>query len=339
MGRVASSIPAARAGGRRGVRAAQGPGRELRLQPQRGPQVGGKSARSHGTRGRESLRERALRLLRTEISFVPNVEFPRTRIEEWTRLDPPAANFAMSSLDVPTRSPSIARLCEVGVLPADRTRELFRQMNLLKYLANSSRSTLDPDRVEGGELDRIEQALSAARGIRDELIQANMRLVVHIARDFVTPRFTLEEALSEGITALMTAVEKFDFDRGFQFTTYAYRIIARSIARRLDPRRQRASHYVTLDDTQGNEIEDYRSVGIATERGYDQTMSLLLKHFPKLDRRERFIVRCRYALGKHRRPKSCQRLADVLGISKERVRQLELRAIEKLRRWTAGTRT
>jgi RNA polymerase primary sigma factor len=55
----------------------------------------------------------------------------------------------------------------------------------------------------------------------------------------------------------------------------------------------------------------------------------------QLDRRERFIIRCRYALGSHRKVKSLQFLADKLGVSKERVRQLEIRAVDKLRNTAA----
>jgi RNA polymerase primary sigma factor len=50
-----------------------------------------------------------------------------------------------------------------------------------------------------------------------------------------------------------------------------------------------------------------------------------------LDRREKFIIRARFSLGSHRKVHTLQSLADRLGVSKERVRQLERRAMEKLR--------
>jgi RNA polymerase primary sigma factor len=59
----------------------------------------------------------------------------------------------------------------------------------------------------------------------------------------------------------------------------------------------------------------------------DFTASML----QQLDRRERFIIRSRYALGSHRRVRSFQDLANKLGVSKERVRQLEARAVGKLK--------
>jgi RNA polymerase primary sigma factor len=50
-----------------------------------------------------------------------------------------------------------------------------------------------------------------------------------------------------------------------------------------------------------------------------------------LDRREKLIIRARFSLGGHRTVQTLQRLADKLGVSKERVRQLEKRALDKLR--------
>jgi RNA polymerase primary sigma factor len=59
--------------------------------------------------------------------------------------------------------------------------------------------------------------------------------------------------------------------------------------------------------------------------------SMMLEMLDQLDRRERFILRGRFALGAHRKVRTFQCLADKLGVSKERVRQLEQRAIIKLK--------
>ena len=58
-----------------------------------------------------------------------------------------------------------------------------------------------------------------------------MRLVMSIVKKFVTPQQAFDELLSDGILTLMQAIEKFDFDRGFRFSTYAYRSIARNAYR------------------------------------------------------------------------------------------------------------
>ena len=64
-----------------------------------------------------------------------------------------------------------------------------------------------------------------------------------------------------------------------------------------------------------------------TWSGLSQITSEMLE---QLDRRERFIIRCRYALGAHRKVRTFQYIADKLGVSKERARQIERRSVAKL---------
>jgi len=63
---------------------------------------------------------------------------------------------------------------------------------------------------------------------------------------------------------------------------------------------------------------------------------LLGDYIKRLDRREQFIIRSRYALGPHRKTRTFQCLADKLGVSKERARQLEQRAVKKLQTMAKG---
>jgi RNA polymerase primary sigma factor len=63
---------------------------------------------------------------------------------------------------------------------------------------------------------------------------------------------------------------------------------------------------------------------------------LLTQFVSRLDRRERFILRSRYALGSHRKKRTCRQLAQRLGVSKERVRQIEKRAIAKIQDMAAA---
>ena len=70
---------------------------------------------------------------------------------------------------------------------------------------------------------------------------------------------------------------------------------------------------------------------MAQDRVWSNLRELTGTMLEKLDRRERFIIRSRYALGSHRKARSFKYLGDKLGISKERARQLEKRAVEKLK--------
>ena len=79
--------------------------------------------------------------------------------------------------------------------------------------------------------------------------------------------------------------------------------------------------------------DDQKESSMSEQRWYElkARLSLMLEH---LDRREKFIIRARFSLGGHRRIQTLQRLADKLGVSKERIRQLEKRALDKLREMT-----
>lgn len=78
---------------------------------------------------------------------------------------------------------------------------------------------------------RIEQADESARS---ELIQANLRLVVSVAAKYQGHNVPLEDLIQEGNIGLMRAVNKFDYRRGFKFSTYAIWWIRQAIMRMLD---------------------------------------------------------------------------------------------------------
>lgn len=69
---------------------------------------------------------------------------------------------------------------------------------------------------------------------RDKLIESNMRLVVNIARNYNIQLIPFEDLVQEGAIGLLTAVERFDPDRGFRFSTYATHWIRQSIGRAID---------------------------------------------------------------------------------------------------------
>jgi RNA polymerase primary sigma factor len=204
-------------------------------------------------------------------------------------------------------------------------------MNYLKYRANALRESVDEDNPNMNALEQIESLLAHARSTRDRIVRANMRLVISIVKKYVTPQYSFDELLSEGILTLMQAVDKFDYDRGFRFSTYAYRSIARHAFRSVTQRQQESSRFVTESDEAVFDENGEAGSSWMDEKTWHRLRGLLSKMLQRLDRRERLIVRARFALGAHRKVSTFQSLADRLGISKERVRQLEQRAMTKLR--------
>ena len=125
--------------------------------------------------------------------------------------------------------PYLARLCDKQLLTADEERELFRRMNYLKFRAAQLREEIDVDRPRSQLLEEAEQCLTEAAAVRAHIVQSNARLVVAIVKKFVSPQHSFDELLSDGMLTLLNAAEKFDYDRGFRFSTYATRAIRRNL--------------------------------------------------------------------------------------------------------------
>jgi RNA polymerase primary sigma factor len=280
------------------------------------------------------LEARTRKLVETEIDFIANREFGTRGAEKRIlRADPgkDRGTRKQNKTNIPKDLPAhLARLCEAKLLTAEEERELFRRMNYLKYRANVARARLNPEKPDEAAVQTVERLLREASDVRDQIIRANMRLVISIVKKFVTPKHSFDELLSDGIVSLMHAVDKFDYDKGFRFSTYAYRAIARNAYRSITDQHKEDSRYdmaVSEDLTNVPEEERTSSLG---EQEWIQMREHLARMMHRLDRRERFIIRGRFALGSHRKVRTFQCLADKLGVSKERVRQLEQRAINKL---------
>ena len=289
----------------------------------------------HSPSPENRLRVRAQQLSREEIPFVDSSDLRMNDMEDREILDE-VLSAAMGNRDVPQELPAhLKRMCDTSLLSAEQERVLFKQMNYLKCQANSLRSRLNPELSDvealGHDLQKIESLLAAAERIREHLVKANMRLVMSIVKKFVTRQHSFDDLLSEGTFTLIQAVEKFDYSRGFRFSTYAYRSIVRSIYRLINNTQKEDDRVTLFAEDWPFEMQEGDGSSVLTDQVWSNLRNLTSEMMEKLDRRERMIIRCRYALGAHRKVTTFQAIADRLGVSKERVRQLEQRAVNKLR--------
>src|SRR4030095_6289110 len=121
-------------------------------------------------------------------------------------------------------------LNEIGLVPlltADEERELSQIIE---------RGRQARERLDAGERGReLRKAVAAAAAAKDRFIRANLRLVVSIARRYpLPPSMELLDLIQEGNLGLEHAVDKFDWRKGFKFSTYATFWIRQAIGRALD---------------------------------------------------------------------------------------------------------
>jgi len=234
--------------------------------------------------------------------------------------------------------PYLASLYGDGsLLNREQEAHLFRKMNFLKYRALKIRERLDPARAKAADLDEIDRLQEEALAVKNQIIRSNLRLVVSIAKKRVGPSNNFFELVSDGNMSLIRAVEKFDYSRGFKFSTYASWAIMKNFARTIPEEKTRRDKYVTGHEEMFEAAADHRTGEYEYESDHRRNQEAVQGMLGRLNDRERQILISRYGIG-GANEQTLEQLGKVLGITKERVRQIESRAQEKLRKFALEQR-
>ncbi len=229
-----------------------------------------------------------------------------------------------------TPSPPV-RSRATRLLSREQETHLFRKMNFLKCRANQLVEQLDAERPSSRDLDELERLQSEATAIRSRIIEMNLGLVVSIAKAWIRPGYDLSERISDANLALVQAVDGFDFARGNRFSTYATWAIRNVLAeheRRF--RRGCAQPLGLYEELLASSNHDAGEQEIEEE--HNRRRALVGRWLGRLEKRERWILASRHGIGGVPELTLAQ-LGRLLGISKERVRQIETHARGKLRKF------
>ncbi len=313
--------------------------RKIYQQYQRGESVEDLAKQSGRTRAsvyRVISEMRAKRIADLQLDFIPNEAFARVRshkVEQRVLGEMPAGETPAKKPRSPSGLPPyLASLYETPLLSRRQEAHLFRKMNYLKFKATKLRAKLDAERPKSSLMEQIERLYEEAVATKNQIVRANLRLVVSIAKRHVGLRENFFELVSDGNMSLMRAVDKFDYSRGNKFSTYASWAIMKNFARTIpDEHRYRDRFRTTLPEL-FVATEDERTDQVELESAQTQRQTQVERILSCLDDREQKIIVRRFGLQRGDEPLTLKQVGAELGVTKERVRQIEARALTKLRK-------
>ena len=224
-----------------------------------------------------------------------------------------------------------------------RIQKLLARLGLrlpgkIMYIGGSD--TLPPPLSRDEEAELIRRLDEGDEGVKSQLIERNLRLVVYIARRFENTGVGIEDLISIGTIGLIKAINTYQPAKNIKLATYASRCIENEILMHLRKTTNLKSE-VSFDeplntDWDGNELllsdilgTDSDLVMKPIEEDVDR--KLLSDALERLEERERHIITLRFGLdGKPERTQ--KEVADSLGISQSYISRLEKRIIARLKR-------
>lgn len=270
------------------------------------------------------------------MDFMPAPEFARSNAERKIFTEAPAIRRPKVDWYCPLMHEARAsgRGNDSLILTAAQERVLFMQFNYARYRIARIQKVQRGQPLETREAREVLHWAHAATNLRDQIAEINLGLVLAMAKRVRNADIEFADLISEGNMALMRAVDKFDCCRGFKFSTYACRAILKAFSRHGLKQSTHRQRFPTEFDPAMERGDHSGIVRSEHERECASEVGWLLKsNQADLTPLERDVIEFRFGLNAPIASAlpTLEQLGASLGVTKERVRQIQIRALEKLR--------
>ncbi|MFO0850533.1 MAG: sigma-70 family RNA polymerase sigma factor [Gemmataceae bacterium] len=207
----------------------------------------------------------------------------------------------------------------LGYMPDEQTRDCGQRMHYAAY------------RVRRAKTPRERRTWAKAYyALRDRIVLGNQKLVFKAVRYRKAWQLRSDDLIGEGHVVLINAVERYNPWLGVRFSTYAFTCLVRALVRLTRKRIGQEKRFLTQCNLTGEASEGQTKADAGSSLPLDLEHYFQAQH-PLLSEREKLVLQMRFGLGEQVEALKLELIGARLGLSKERIRQVQVSALTKLR--------
>jgi RNA polymerase sigma factor (sigma-70 family) len=220
------------------------------------------------------------------------------------------------------------------LLNAAQEQVIFKQFNFSRYMVAKFQKHLRKNPLRPKRCREMLYWYDHSKYLRDQIVQFNLALVLAMAKHVSSANLDYMELISEGNMALLRAVDKFDAAKGFKFSTYACRAILKGFSRLgVKQTKYKGLFPVAFEVEMERPDPENGQVDHETAEYVDEVKDILKSNAADLTELEKTVLRYRFSLDNAPTDEkmTLSAVGKMVGYTKERVRQIQNRALSKLR--------
>jgi RNA polymerase primary sigma factor len=219
------------------------------------------------------------------------------------------------------------------LMSAKEERVMFLRFNFAKRRMEQLQARVKKDGLTRESAEEVVEWHRRFEHFREYLVRTNLALVLAMAKRVRLGDVDFAEVVSEGNMALIRAVDKFNVERGFKFSTYACRAILKAFSRTaMKSNRYRSRFPVEFEpDLEKSDWSD-RKRDQVEEECIDELKTIVDRNMADLSDVEQTVIRRRFNWQEaEATPLTLEQVGKIIGVTKERVRQIQNKALAKIK--------